>query len=323
MATPPASDEQTDGPDDGPNAAMPAAGPFNALTDDLNDLRIRHQHCWLWPQIRLEIDRLDDVLVQGRLLLEPLTTDRPDWAVKTCIGIARSNPAIHQHVERYDSYAQAARSLWTTRIPTTPPTLTDAQIYAVMAMHEARMAAETYCEIAAGIEEEMAQAGIGHDDEDDIADLRSDIAGWERWHWHYAAQQVGTTERFLLMAGFAASTPDSSAIKKAESKIATLERKARAATAAMAPYRQGRQKGAVSNLTRALQEIVRAARSKELEAVLAKIDEYLGEDIQGCIRFDGFDELGERIEYTDLAKNRVQSIATESLKRRLRALPDV
>ncbi len=61
----------------------------------------------------------------------------------------------------------------------------------------------------------------------------------------------------------------------------------------------------------------------ELEAVLAKIDEYLGEDIQGCIRFDGFDELEGRIEYTDLAKNRVQSIATESLKRRLRALPDV
>ena len=323
MATPPASDEQTDGPDDGAGVATPAAGPFNALTDDLNDLRGTHQHCWLWPQITLEIDRLDDVLVQGRLLLEPLTTDRPDWAMKACIGIARSNSAIHQHVERYDSYVQAARSLWTTFIPAAPPTLTDAQIYAVMAMHEARMAAETYCEIAAGIEEEMAQAGVGHDDEDEIVDLRCDIAGWERWHWHYAAQQVGSAERFLLMASFAASAPDMSAIKKAESQMATLERKARAARAEVAPYRQGRQKGAVSNLTRALQEVVRSARSKELEAVLAKIDEYLGEDIQGCIRFDGFDELEGRIEYTDLAKNRVQSIATESLKRRLRALPDV
>lgn len=180
MATPPASDEQTDGPDDGSEAAVPAAGPFNALTDDLNDLRIRHQHCWLWPQITLEINRLDDVLEQGRLLLEPLITDRPDWAMKACIGIARSNPAIHQYAERYGSYPDAARSLWTTFIPATPPTLTDAQIYAVMAMHEARMAAETYCEIAAGIEEEMAQAGVGHDDGDDIVELRCDIAGWER-----------------------------------------------------------------------------------------------------------------------------------------------
>lgn len=49
MTTPPASDEQTDGPDDGPEAAVPAAGPFNTLTDDLNDLSIQHEHCWLCP----------------------------------------------------------------------------------------------------------------------------------------------------------------------------------------------------------------------------------------------------------------------------------
>lgn len=327
MATPPATDEQTDSPDNGSEAAVPAAGPFNALTDDLNDLRIQHQHCWLWPQISLEIDRLDDVLKDGRHLLEPLATDRPDWAIKTCAGIARSNPAIHQHVERYDSerydsYAQAARSLWTTFIPATPPTLTDAQIYAVMAMHEARMAAETYCEIAAGIENEMVQAGVGHDDEDDIVDLRCDIAGWERWHWHYAAQQVGTAERFLLMAEFAASAPDSSVIKKAEAQIATLERKARAARAEMIPYRQGRRKGAVSNLTRALLEIVRSARSKEYQVVRAKIEEWMGEDVEG-IRFDGFGQYDGRLEYTDLTKNLVDSIAIDSLKRKLRDLPDV
>jgi hypothetical protein len=242
--------------------------------------------------------------------------------VKACIGIARSNPAIHQHAERYDSYAQAARSLWTTFIPTSLPTLTDAQIYAVMAMHEARLAAETYCEIAAGIEEEMAQAGVGHDDEDEIVELRSDIAGWERWHWHYAAQQVGTAERFLLMAEFAASTPDSSVIKKAEAQMATLERKARAARAEVAPYRQGRQKGAVSNLTRALVEIVRAARSKEYKVVRAKIEEWMGEDVEG-IRFDGFGQYDGRLEYTDLTKNRVDSIAIDTLKRKLQQLPDV
>lgn len=322
MATTPASGNQTDGPDDGSEAAVPAAGPFNALTDDLNDLRSTHQHCWLWPQITLEIDRLDDVLKDGRHLLEPQTIERPDWAMKACTGIARSNSAIHQHVERYNSYAEAARSLWTTFIPAAPPTLTDAQIYAVIAMHEARLAAEAYCEIAAGIEEEMAQAGIGHDDEEDIVDLRCDIAGWERWHWHYAAQQTGSAERFLLMASFAETAPDSSVIKKAEAQVATSERKARAARAEMAPYRQGRQKGAVSNLTRALQEIVRAARSKEIGAVLAKIDEWSGEDVEG-IRFDGLGQYDGRLQYTDLTKNRVDSIAIDTLKRKLRDLPDV
>lgn len=322
MATPPASDEQTDGPDDGSEAVVPAAGPFNELTDDLNDLRIQHEHCWLWPQISLEIDRLDDVLKDGRHLLEPLITDRPDWAMKACTGIARSNPAIHQHVERYDSYALAARSLWTTFIPATPPTLTDAQIYAVMAMHEARIAAEAYCEIAAGIEEEMAQAGVSHDDEEEIVDLRCDIAGWERWHWHYAAQQVGSAERFLLMAEFAASAPDSSAIKNAESKIATLERKVRQARAKAENFLNGRPIGAVSRLTRALREVVRSARSKEIKAVLAKIDEWSGEDVEG-IRFDGIGQYDGRLQYTDLTKNRVRSIAIDSLKRKLRELPDV
>ena len=320
MATPPASDKQTDGPDDGSETAMPAVGPFNALTDDLNDLRIQHQHCWLWPQISLEIDRLDDVLKDGRQLLEPLTTERPDWAVKACTGIARSNPAIHQHIERYDSYAEAARSLWTTFIPATSPTLTDAQIYAIMAMHEARIAAEAYCEIAAGIEEEMVQAGVGHENEDEIVELRGDIAGWERWNWHYAAQQVGTAERFLIIAGFAAGTPDSSAIKKAEAQIATLERKARAARAEMVPYRQGRKRGAVNRLTRALMAVVKEAGSSEYAAVIEYLDGAYGEEFEGIIFRD---IVNDRLEYSDLSKNRETSIAIDTLKRKLLQLPDV
>ena len=320
MATPPASDEQTDDPDNGSEAAVPAAGPFNALTDDLNDLRMQYERCWLWPQISLEIDRLDDVLKGGRHLLEPLITDRPDWAMKACTGIARSNPAIHQHVERYDSYALAARSLWTTFIPATPPTLTDAQIYAVIAMHEARIAAEAYCEIAAGIEEEMAQAGVGHGDEDDIVDLRCDIAGWERWHWHDAAQQVGTAERFLLMASFTATAPDLSAIKKAESQMATLERKARAARAEMVPYRQGRKQGAVNRLTRALMAVVKEAGSSDLSAVIEYLDGAYDDEFEGVIFRD---IVNDRLQYSDLSKNRETSIAIDTLKRKLQQLPDV
>ena len=256
MATPPASDEQTDGPNNGSEAAVSVTGPFNALTDDLNDLRIRHQHCWLWPQISLEIDRLDDVLKDGRHLLEPLATDQPDWAIKTC----------------------------------------------------------------AGIEEEMVQAGVGHENEDEIVELRGDIAGWERWNWHYAAQQVGTAERFLIIAGFAAGTPDSSAIKKAEAQIATLERKARAARAEMVPYRQGRKRGAVNRLTRALMAVVKEAGSSEYAAVIEYLDGAYGEEFEGIIFRD---IVNDRLEYSDLSKNRETSIAIDTLKRKLQQLPDV
>jgi hypothetical protein len=71
-----------------------------------------------------------------------------------------------------------------------------------------RLAAETYCEIAGGIEEELQEAGICHDDEENFGWVRSEIAGWERSLWHDTAQQTGTAEKLLLMADFVAKTPD-------------------------------------------------------------------------------------------------------------------
>ena len=153
-----------------------------------------------------------------------------------------------------------------------------------------------------------------------IVDLRCDIAGWERWHWHYAAQQTGTAERFLLMASFAASAPDSSVIKKAEAQIATLERKARAARAEMVPYRQGRKPGAVNRLTRALMAVVKEAGSSEYFAVIAYLDGAYDDEFEGIIFRD---IVNDRLEYSDLSKNRETSIAIDTLKRKLQQLPDV
>lgn len=316
MATPPASDEQTDGPDNGSEAAAPAAGPFNALTDDLNDLRIQHEHCWLWPQIRDEIDRLDEVLEQGRQLLEPLTTERPDWAVKACTGIARSNPAIHQHVERYDSYAQAARSLWTTFIPATPPTLTDAQIYAVMAMHEARMAAEAYCEIAAGLEEEMALAGIGHADVDGIAWLRPEIADWERELWRLADQYKAAADRIILMATFAVAPANPSALKEAEAQMVVMDRRIREVEAKVKPYRGGRRPGAVNRFTRALRELARRAGSWEFEDIIALIEAASEQAPVEGIQFQDLNDY--KVWYQDMVTGLEDDISIANLKRALR-----
>jgi hypothetical protein len=294
---------------------------FNPLTVDLNDLRLTHDHCWLWPQIAAEFDRLDIVVETAQAFFEPLSAaPYPDWAMQAAIGLARSNAAIHEHAECRGSYIEAARSLWTARIPRDPPTFSDAQIYALLAIHEARLAAESYAEIAAGLDEEMQQAEITAADEEDIRWLRAEMADWERSLWRDAVELTGSAERFLLMAHFAVSPPGPQALKQAESQIATLRRQARAAAAVAAPYRQGRKRGALGNLARALIKVTREAGSTMFDAVLQYLNEVEGEDIEG-IRFQIIEE--GRLYYLDLARNVERSIAIDSLKRRLKQLPDV
>lgn len=323
MATPPSSDEQTTrAASDADEGAIDESGPFNPLTGDLNDLRITHGQCWLWLQITAEFDRLDAVVHNARTFLEPLTTAGcPDWAQQAAIGIVRSNLAIHQHAEHHGSYIAAARSLWTTHIPHDPPTLSDAQIFALLAIHEARLTAETYGEIATGIEDELQQAGIGHHDDEDIHCLRSDIAGWERGLWHDAADRTGTAEKFLLMANFAASAPDPVALKKAESQIAKLRRRARAAEQAADPYRQGRKQGAVSKFTKALATIVNRAGGRDLDAVIAAIDTACDEPPIEGIQFQEYND--EFVWYLDVAIQTESKIRIDSLKRKLARLQDV
>ena len=323
MATAPSSDEQTTrAASDADEGAIDESGPFNPLTGDLNDLRITHGQCWLWPQITAEFDRLDAVVFNARAFLEPLATAGcPDWAQQAAIGIVRSNLAIHQHAEHHGSYIAAARSLWTTRIPHDSPTLSDAQIFALLAIHEARLTAETYSEIAAGIEDEMQLAGISHDDEQEIGWLRSENAGWERGLWRDAADRTGTAEKFLLMANFAASAPDPVALKKAESQIAKLRRRARAAEQAADPYRQGRKQGAVSKFTKALATIVNRAGGRDLDAVIAAIDTACDEPPIEGIQFQEYND--EFVWYLDVALQTESKIRIDSLKRKLARLQDV
>lgn len=323
MATPPSSDEQTTrAASDADEGAIDESGPFNPLTGDLNDLRITHGQCWLWPQITAEFDRLDAIVHNARTFLDPLTTAGcPDWAQQAAIGIVRSNLAIHQHAEHHGSYIAAARSLWTTRIPHEPPRLSDTQIFALLAIHEARLTAETYAEIAAGIEDEMQQAGIGHNDDEDIHGLRSDIAGWERNLWRDAADRTGTAEKFLLMANFAASTPDLPALRKAESQIAKLRKRARAAEQAAEPFHGGRQRGAVSKFTKALRAIVERIGSRAIKDVLPAIRNACdGFPIEG-IQFQDYNDT--YVWYLDIVLQTEGKIKIGNLIRALNRFQDI
>ena len=309
-------------PDHADASGTGASLPFNPLTGDLQDLRASHIDCWLWPQISPEISRLDDAVTDAHTFVAPLLQgEPPEWAMQAALGIARSNLAIYQHAERYDSYVAAARSLWTTHIPKSEPTLTDAQIYALLCVYESRMAATLYCEIARGIEDEMALVGISHEEEEDIGWLRTSMAGWERDLWHYAAQQTGTAEKFLLMAQYCANEPEAQQLRKAEAQVVELQRRARAAEENVQAYRQGRQKGAVSKLTKALAALIRDTRSRDFDVIMRRIAIACNEGPIEGIQFEEYRH--DFVWYRDVMSRLERTIKTDTLKRRLNRISDI
>lgn len=295
---------------------------FNPLTGDLQDLRLLYGDAWLWPHISPEITRLDDVIIDAQTFLIPLFQPcPPEWAIQAGLGVSRSNIAIHQYAQHHNSYVAAARSLSSTRIPRDAPTLSDAHIYALLAIHEARMAAELYCEMVRGIEEEMILTGVGHNDTEDIGWLRTTMAGWEHNLWHDAAQQTGTAEKFLMMAQFAANEPNVEQLRQAEATVAELQRRAQAAETSVQAYRQGRQPGTVSKLTKALQHLIHRSHSSKLTDILTLIRRACNEcPIEG-IEFQACNE--DCIWYLDVATGFQGQIKFANLQRRLNRISDI
>jgi hypothetical protein len=304
------------------NSAGHLVGAFNPLTDNLNDLRERHDQCLLWPEISPEFSRIEDIIWDAQTFLQPLlTSGPPQWAIDCGLGISRSNLAIHQYMERYETYPAVVRALWTTRVPRTGTTLSDSEIYALLAIDEARMAAEYYCEIVGGIEDaidplELVAKGSAHVDA-----IRMQSAAWERELWHSAAQQTGAAEKFLIMASVAqdlsAASPQT---RQAEATIATLERKARATKAALEPYRTGRKPKAYGVFKKALITIAREAGSFDVDVVMGYIDQIYDEPIEN-IRIT--DVINDQVHYVDLRKNLEKSIAVKDLKAALHQLSQI
>jgi hypothetical protein len=298
------------------------AEPFNPLTGGIDDLILQHEACCLWPEITVDLQDLAALIGNaGSLLTDLCQPNTPDWVTRAALGIARSITAIHEHADRHGSYATAARSLWTTSIPRADPTLTDAQIYALLSIVEARTSAEAFCEIAVGIEDELGRNAIGHDESDEIVWLRGEIAQWEREAWRWADQTKAAAERFLLMATFAASSPSTTALQRAEQQVAALNRRLGEARAAVEPYRAGRQPGAVSKFTRALISLVQRAGSAEFDAVFPLIEQVCyAEPVEG-IQFQDCNE--HKVWYLDVVTGREGEITIPNLRRRLTRLPAI
>lgn len=298
------------------------AEPFDPLTGAIDDLIQAHKACWLWPEVAVDLQDLAALIDNAGTLLtglfQPVT---PDWAAKASRGIARSITAIHEHADRHGSYATAARSLWTTFISRAEPTLTDAQIYALLAIVEARSSAAAFCEIASGIEDELQRNAIGHDEPDEIVLLRGEVAQWERESWRWADQLKAAAERFQLMATFAASAPSAAALQQAEQQVAILNRHLGTARDAVKPYRAGRKAGAVSKLTRALQHLVQRAGSSDFDLVMPLIEQACYEDPIEGVQFQEWND--HKVWYRDVVTAHEDTISIANLRRRLTRLPAI
>lgn len=316
MAYPSASDPSAH------RACGEGAEPFNPLTGGIDDLTHAHQACWLWPEVAVDVQGLAELIGQAHSHLTDLChPDTPDWAVKAALGIARSITSIHEHADRHGGYATAARRLWTTAIPSVDPTLTDAQIYSLMAIVEARTSAEAFCEIAAGLEDALQHNAIGHDEVDEIGWLRGEIAQWERESWRWADQTKAAAERFLLLATFAISAPPAAALQQAEQQVTLLNRHLGTARDAVKPYRSGRQPGAVSKFTRALQVLVQRAGSRDFDAIIALIEAACDEEPIAGIQFQDCNDY--KVWYQDVVTGREDEIQIHNLRRRLSRLPAI
>lgn len=298
------------------------AGLFNPLTDGLEDLIHDHRGCWAWPEIAVDVHDLAGLAASATEMLSPLATpEASPWAIKAALGISQSIVSIHEHADRQGGYATAARRLWTTFIPSAEPTLTDAQIYALLAIVEARTSAEAFCAIASGIDDELHRNAIGPDEADTISWLRGEIAQWEREAWRWADQTKAAAERFLLMATFAATSPTTDALQKAERQVAMLNRRLGEAQTAVAPYRAGRKPGAVSRFTRALQALIEQAGSREFDAVMPLIEQACHEGPVEGIQFQDYND--HKVWYQDVVTGHEDDITIANLRRRLTRQPAV
>jgi len=202
--------------------------------------------------------------------------------------------------------------LWTAAIPSSEPTLTDAQIYALLAIAEARTSAEGYCELATGIEEELENNAIGHDEAVEIRWLRGELAQWEREQWRWSDAMRESAERFLLLAQLTASSPPPDALQQAEQRIVEL-------SATVDKFHGGKPKGAVNKFTRALMHLAQRAGSTDFDAVMPLIEKAVyGDPIEG-IQFQEYRD--DFVWYQDVATGREHQIKMANLRRALGRLP--
>lgn len=151
--------------------------------------------------------------------------------------------------------------------------------------------------------------------------VRVATAQWEREAWRWADQTKAAAERFLLLATFAAGSPSSAALRQAEHQVALLNRRLGEAQAAVAPYRAGRQRGAVSKFTRALQSLIEQAGSREFDAVMPLIEQARYEGPVEGIQFQDCND--HKVWYQDAITGHEDDITIANLRRRLKRLPAI
>ncbi len=151
--------------------------------------------CWLWGEVSVEMQALATLIGRAGELLESLHQPTvADWASNAAIGIVRTMLSI-------PNTPNATATSPMSRAASQAATVTDVQIYALLAIAEARTSAEGYCDLATGIEDELARNAIGPDEAGEIAWLRREIAQWEREQWRWSEDIARLAGTFAVFDG--------------------------------------------------------------------------------------------------------------------------
>lgn len=280
------------------------------LRYDWTSQRVALRDYRLWDEMSVEVNNLIAIAQRAQAMFRDVRTDGeyPDGVIHAAADMQRLHAAIHEHALREQSYVRAARRLMTDT--QSPPAFTDAHILAMLALLVAAESATAFSDLAAGVEEEIEAAGLAAGEVENINALRARLAVWERQCWVEAIRRMAEADKFLMIAQFAQATPDALVVQQIEAALARAERD-------ISRYRQGRPKGAVGKLARALKQVLKEAPGTGFEAVLNHLRDIAEEEVEGI----EFQEVTDtHVHYLDVESDKQGSISIASLRVRLQQL---
>lgn len=274
---------------------------FDLLQDDLSGLMQAAEEHRLWSDYQDDIESACSVFEKAREILAPLrrvnlsTRDAPQWsamAIRAARSVSYSRKPIFQYASRFGSVLASARRFWTEL---TPPQgwkskpLADHEVYALLAMYEARLSVESIIGILRDFDQWADENDVSDDNEETF---RDEMARWEWREARYVHRRLAQAKDLQHLAQLAVVGADS---ERARQYIGELEHEVQQRAellAAVSPlakdgkvFSEGRSKGGQTRKGKTYSTFKLAVRH-----LCVKLGTYIPQEVLGEMRRDCEDD---------------------------------